>query len=131
MGLAGISHIGVTVSDLDRSAAWYTSVLGWTEQARGRGDTSSYAAGALPGGVSVVLRQHDAGLSAAFVETQAGLDHLSLAGESVEDLLALQERLRAAGVTPEQIKDEPYGYLLGFRDPDNIALEAMAPKKSQ
>jgi catechol 2,3-dioxygenase-like lactoylglutathione lyase family enzyme len=43
MPLRAVSHVSLTVTDLDRSRAWYTEVLGWTEQAQGRGETTIFA----------------------------------------------------------------------------------------
>jgi catechol 2,3-dioxygenase-like lactoylglutathione lyase family enzyme len=127
MAIGGVSHIGLTVTDLDRSGDWYRRVLDWTERARGRGDTSAYAYGTLPGGLTLVLRQHDTGADGPFAETRPGLDHLSLAVESPADFDDLERRLRDAGTVFTPRADLPGMSVLAFRDPDNIALEAFLP----
>jgi glyoxylase I family protein len=128
VGLTGISHVGLTVTDLDRSAAWYTAVLGWKELMRDRGETSAFAYGMLPGGITLVLRQHDAGESDPFSECRAGLDHLSFSIESMDDLNGLEARLQGAGTAASPVSDMPHAWMLTFRDPDNIALEVTLGK---
>lgn len=125
MQLGAVSHVSLTVRDLNRSCAWYAEVLDWREQARSRSDTTFFAHGVLPGGLSVVLREHDRGTKDRFDETRPGLDHLSLSVETLADLDELEERLAKAGAEFTARRELPFGWLLAFRDPDNIALEAM------
>ena len=125
MPLRGVSHLSLTVSDLNRSCSWYSDVLGWQEQVRSRSETTTFAHGVLPGGLSVVLRQHDQGSGEPFDEKRPGLDHLSLAVETMADLDSLEKGLAKAGAEFTPTQELPYGWLLAFRDPDNIALEAM------
>ena len=130
MALAGWSHISMTVSDLDRSSAWYADVLGWSEVGRGRSDHTAFAHGPLPGGGTLVLRQHDQPGQGPFDETRPGLDHLSLVAESGTDLAELEQRVISAGLPYTPSRDFPFGRMLTFRDPDGIALEAIAPPGS-
>ncbi|MEV2225832.1 VOC family protein [Nocardia vinacea] len=125
MAFNGYSHIGLTVTDLDRSCTWYTEVLEWKELARGHGETTTFAHGVLPGGMSLVLRQHDRRIEDRFDEAHVGLDHLSFSVETMADLDELEERLAKAGAEFTTKRELPFGWLLDFRDPDNIALEAM------
>ena len=63
-----------------------------------------------------------------FDEDRTGLDHLSFAVPSraeLDDAAGLLDRL---DVTHEGVKDIGAGFILEFRDPDNIALELTAPK---
>lgn len=126
MPITGVSHVSLTVRDLDRSCSWYAEILDWKELVRGRGDTTSFAHGVLPGGLSIVLRTHDRSIEDPFDEARPGLDHLSFSVESVADLDGLEERLARAGAEFTAKREAPFGWLLAFRDPDNIALEAMA-----
>ncbi|MEX5632971.1 VOC family protein [Parafrankia sp. FMc2] len=125
MPFDGVSHVGLTVRDLERSCGWYTAVLEWKELVRGRGETTSFAHGVLPGGLSVVLRQHDESRAELFDERRPGLDHLSFSVSERDDLDGLEKRLAAAGAVFTPTQELPFGWLLAFRDPDNIALEAM------
>ncbi|MCM2428697.1 VOC family protein [Streptomyces sp. RKAG337] len=63
-----------------------------------------------------------------FDEDRVGLDHLSLAVADRGELEAAAAVLDGRGVAHEGIKDIGAGYILEFRDPDNIALELFAPK---
>jgi glyoxylase I family protein len=125
MGLRGVSHISLTVSDLPRSREWYRHVLGWESAMDGRSETTTFSYGALPDGTTVVLRTHDEPISGDFDERRTGLDHLSLTVTEPEDLTALESRLASAGTTFTPAQHLPFGQVLAFRDPDNIALEAF------
>jgi catechol 2,3-dioxygenase-like lactoylglutathione lyase family enzyme len=121
-----ISHVSITVTELGRSRAWYSHVLGWEERSTGRSPTTSYAYGQLPGGLSVVLRQHDHPLGDRFDERRPGLDHLSFIVTSDSDLRELEKRLHAVGALADPIQAiGSTTKILTFRDPDNIALEAF------
>jgi glyoxylase I family protein len=125
MSLRGVSHISLTVSDLERSRDWYHQVLGWEAAMDGRSDTTTFSYGSLPDGTTVVLRTHDEPITGDFDERRAGLDHLSLTVTEAEDVTALQTRLESAGTTFTPAQDQPFGQVLAFRDPDNIALEVF------
>ncbi|MEU8964692.1 VOC family protein, partial [Streptomyces sp. NPDC048491] len=56
-----------------------------------------------------------------------GLDHLSFAVGGREELESAVRVLDEEGVRHEGIKDIGVGFILEFRDPDNIALELFAP----
>jgi catechol 2,3-dioxygenase-like lactoylglutathione lyase family enzyme len=126
MSINGISHVALSVTDLDRSAAWYQRALGWQELMRGH-DVTEFAYGQLPSGLALVLRRHGVDAAPAFDETRPGLDHLSFSVDSVADLKELEATLQEMGAVFTPAKDLPHGWLLAFRDPDNIALEAQAP----
>lgn len=125
MGLSGVSHLSLTVSDLPRSCQWYTDVLGWDQKMTGRTDTTSFAYGILPDGTTLVLRIHDEPIAVEFDERRPGLDHVSFATTELNDLAEVERRIRSVGsrYTPTQIV--PYGHVLTFRDPDNTTLEMV------
>ena len=75
----------------------------------------------------IVLHRHDANEGERFAETRTGLDHVGFNVSSRADLERWQEHLAALGVSQSPIADTPYGYILVFRDPDNIQLEMFAP----
>lgn len=125
MAISAISHVSISVSNLDHSAEWYAQVLGWTEHFRDRSETTQFAYGLLDGDVAIVLRQHDDPLESTFDERRTGLDHLSLA-VAADDLEKFADRLRTTRSTFSPICDIGYAQLLSFRDPDNVALELFA-----
>ncbi len=66
--------------------------------------------------------------SDTFDENRVGLDHLSFQVAARSDLDAAVTVLDERGIAHEGVKDIGMGYILEFRDPDNIALELFAPK---
>ncbi|MDQ1711756.1 MAG: glyoxylase family protein [Frankiaceae bacterium] len=120
----GVSHVGLSVTDLDRSVAWYTDVLGFVLVMPTDAPGLRRMLLAHPGsGLMVGLSQHEAGTGTAFDERATGLDHLSLAVNDREELVRWAEHLAAKGVTASPIEDAFYGNVLVLRDPDNIQLE--------
>jgi glyoxylase I family protein len=124
-----IHHITLTVSDVQRSQAFYEAVLGFQKIA----DYGPRAV-MMKGSVMLVLGPPpDPSQAAAgdrFNPNRVGLDHLSFAVESREELERAQRVLAARGVEHKYIKDLGQGfglYVFAFRDPDNIALELTAP----
>ena len=67
-----------------------------------------------------------AGVDDEFSALRIGLDHLSLAVESREELERWLEHLDACGVPHSGASEMPYGWVVVFRDPDNIQLELLA-----
>ena len=63
-----------------------------------------------------------------FDENRVGLDHLAFNVAAKADLDAAAAHLDTLGVAHEPVKDIGALYILEFRDPDNIALELVAPK---
>ena len=66
--------------------------------------------------------------SATADEDRVGLDHLSLEVASRAELESAAAHLDELGVAHGPIKEIGHGLILEFRDPDNIALELIAPK---
>lgn len=122
-----ITHVAVTVSDLERSVAWYTKVLGAEpvlDEDTGPFRHVVYALGGTLLGLHSFPDLHSAD---AFDERRPGLDHVSFGVADHAELEAWVERLDAMGVAHGGILDQHYGSGLSFRDPDNIALELFAP----
>ncbi len=117
---AGVDHLSLTVTDLDVSERFYTEVLDFT----GLVDFG-YARILLhrPTGFVLSLVRHDGAAGGRFSELNTGVDHIGLTAGSRDELLAWEERFRAAGVVFTPVRDMPFGYHLNFRDPDGIALE--------
>ena len=100
--IAGLDHISLTVRDLDRSAAWYSELFGFTKVGQVPDDGQSGAKVLLyhPASKLVLgLSQHQRNPGEPFSEFRTGLDHLALAASSREDL--------EQGVEPGELKHWP------------------------
>lgn len=132
---SSFSHVRLTVTDIDRSRAFYDDIFGLPvafEVPTGADDATREMFSFLYGGVIYQLGDSLFGLRPVakdrFDEDRVGLDHLSFHVASHAELEEAASLLDERGVSHEGIKDIGAGYLLEFRDPDNIALELMAPK---
>jgi catechol 2,3-dioxygenase-like lactoylglutathione lyase family enzyme len=122
--LQSVSHIAFTVTDLARSKEWYTKVLGWQAMYDAEDGGISYSLGTVPGvGIFLTLRHHSTGSGDGFDPGRTGLDHFAFGVDSRGDLEEWEKRFDEMGVTYTPIVDAPYGHVLNFKDPDNIALE--------
>ena len=126
MQVSGVSHVALTVTDLERSKDWYARVLDWSPVFEGDGTGVRFAVGGLPGGPLIGLRQYDEADRGPFEPTRVGLDHLALL-VPIEDLDAWERRFTDLGVLHDPVQDTPFGPVLNFKDPDGIALELTAP----
>jgi glyoxylase I family protein len=125
--IPAITHVAVTVSDLERSEAWYTRLLG-VEPALDE-DTGPFRHIVYPVG-GTLLGLHgfpDLTTSEPFDERGPGLDHIAFGCADRDELVAWADRLDELGIPHGDIVDAGYGSGLSFRDPDNIALELFAP----
>ena len=141
--VGAIHHLRLTVTDVARSSAFYTEVLGFTiavEEPPPRGDEHHEAiAESLQGGVILMhdgmfvgLRPIDderASAADRFDPLRVGLDHLSFSVPTRADLEAAAQLLEERGVEHGPIRElVPLGLcFLAFFDPDGIALELTAP----
>jgi glyoxylase I family protein len=129
------AHIRLTVSNIERSRAFYDAVLGLPvafEVPADADETTREQLSFLFGGVIYQLGDSLFGLrpvgSDTFDEDRTGLDHLSFA---VADHAAMERAvtvLEENGVRHGGIKDIGAGWIVEFRDPDGIALELFAPE---
>lgn len=123
----GIDHIYITVSDLDRSRAFYDTVflgvLGFRRNAFTLGGDQHLQYYNRHFGYVLrparVLQSHQ--------PYAPGLHHLCLRVDSVDDVRAVSAALNAAGIaaTPAALHDQyaPDYWATFFTDPDGIRLE--------
>jgi glyoxylase I family protein len=124
-----LAHIAVTVTDLERSTAWYTALFGSgpvldEDEESGNFHHTVYLLGA---GQLFGLHTHPQGAGDEFNERRTGLDHVSFACTDRAELQTWAGRLDELGVAHGEIIDAHYGSGLSFRDPDGVALEFFAP----
>jgi catechol 2,3-dioxygenase-like lactoylglutathione lyase family enzyme len=137
-----IHHVRLTVTDIARSKDFYARLLGTGPAA----DFSDQAAdpaveedpARLYGGCVFAVGEQLLGLRPVaeagdrFRSTRVGLDHLSLAVASPDELQAVASRLDAAGVPHGEVAElAGFGIaILSVQDPDDINLELTAPLPS-
>lgn len=130
--LAGIHHVGLTVTDVDRSEAWYGKVLGWSRQfvePHHESSEEGYAVvlGHPDHGFNVGLDHHPGNDGGGFDPRRTGLDHLCFAVPDAAALEAWAAHLDAIGVEHSGIyplEGMPIS-ILTFDDPDGIQLELI------
>jgi len=121
--LAGVDHVSLSVTDLDRSEGFYCDVFDLIRLADfGHVRILVHRRTSF----MVALVRHDAGRGGAFSELDTGLDHLGFAAATREEVVGWEQHLRALGVVYTPIRDMEFGHHLNFRDPDGIALEISA-----
>lgn len=125
--VVGIDHLYITVSDLDRSRAFYDAVflgvLGFRRNAFTLGGDQHLQYYNRHFGYVLrparVLQSHQ--------PYAPGLHHLCLRVDSVDDVRAVSAALNAAGIaaTPAALHDQyaPDYWATFFTDPDGIRLE--------
>jgi glyoxylase I family protein len=123
--LGPVHHVALRVTDLGRSTRFYQDVCGFQIVAE-LPDVTLISNGTLLLGLR---GQHEAGSADRFDEFRVGLDHLSFAVGSPDDLDRAAKILDQRDVPHGEIEDlgKDFGlYVLAFRDPDNIQLELTA-----
>ena len=129
------AHVRLTVTDIERSRAFYDDVFGLPvafEVPADADDATREQLSFLYGGVIYQLGDSLLGLrpvgGEGFVEDRTGLDHVSFAVSSKDEIDAAATMLDDRSIEHGGVKDIGAGYILEFRDPDNIALELFAPR---
>ena len=129
------AHVRLTVTDIARSRAFYDDVFGLpvaVEVPVDADDATKEQLGFLFGGVIYAMGDSLFGLRPVatdrFDEDRVGLDHVCFAVAGLADIEAMVALLDERGHPHSGIKDLGVGYILEFRDPDNIALELFAAK---
>jgi glyoxylase I family protein len=133
-----IHHLRLTVTDVERSREFYTTLLGFTVAVESPPPGDPAAAEVfkiLFGGVVMIRGNLLMGLrpmAAAgdrFNPDRVGLDHLSFGVSSREDLEEAVKLLDERGVPHGAITSLPsFGIdVLPFEDPDGVQLELTAP----
>ena len=115
------SHYALTVSDLERSIAFYERLVGAPPLVVGDESTYRFAVWLEP---KLALHQHQQAPDVpGFSERRLGLDHVAFGCSDREELEGWKARLDELHIAHGEIVEAPYGAGLAFRDPDGIQLE--------
>ncbi|MFI5801250.1 VOC family protein [Streptomyces sp. NPDC051561] len=122
-------HVGLNVTDLDRSLAFYREVFDFEVLAEGKEDGRRWAFLGRDSQLLVTLWQQSEG---SFRTESPGLHHLSFQVGTIEEVNATADVLRGLnaeftydGVVPHGESGASGGIF--FTDPDGIRLEIYAP----
>ncbi|GGP54818.1 VOC family protein [Saccharothrix coeruleofusca] len=131
MALTGLKtgHIGLNVTDVDRSRDFYQRVFGFEVLSDGAGPGRRFVFLGRDGQLLLTLWQQSDG---AFPTALPGLHHLSFQVESVDEVRAAEAVLRELSTTFAYDGVVPHGEGadsggIFFTDPDGIRLEIYAP----
>ncbi len=134
---SGIHHLRLTVTDIARSKAFYSTLFGrepvidFSAEAGQPGvsedRTKFYGGVVFSFGDQVLGLRPVAEVGDTFSSTRVGLDHLGLLVDSRADLDRAAERLSADGVPHGELQDIGSMVILSLQDPDDINLELCCP----
>lgn len=124
----GAHHIGLTVSRLEESAAFFTNLLGWKEIRRNEDYPAIFVSDQS---IMLTLWATKEEPSAPFNrKSNVGLHHLALLVESDDALNKVYERLKAHGVkiefAPELVREGPAKHMMCY-EPSGIRIEFIWP----
>lgn len=136
----GFAHVRITVTDIAASKAFYGDLFGWPVAVDQSGQVEDPGVRESPQQVyGGVIYQTPSGalfglrpVAAAgdrFAAERTGLDHVSFAVASRDDLAHAAEAMDEAGIEHGEINDlTDFGIaILSVQDPDGINLELTAP----
>jgi len=118
----------LTVTNLERSLAWYRDLFGMTVRRAYEPEDKSQRDACLiepSTGLELCLVEYAGGARRPFSEFTPGLDHLEFLVADRNDLDDWVERLDSLGIAHSGVKEPSYtrNAIVTFRDPDNIQLE--------
>jgi glyoxylase I family protein len=123
--IQGISHLGLTVGDLDQAVDFWCTVMGFQLAMQGEGYCMVWHPSAT---LAIGLTAHDGTAIGPFDEHRVGLDHVALAVSDVEALTDWADRFAARSLPCSPVIETDAGYHLNLRAPDNLAIELFVIK---
>ena len=135
---SGIHHLRLTVTDIARSKAFYTTLFGRepvidfstvVDEPGVREDRTKFYGGVVFSfGDQILGLRPVAEAGDTFSSTRVGLDHVGLLVDTRDDLDRAAERLSADGVPHGELQDLGSMVILSLQDPDDINLELCWPQ---
>lgn len=139
----GLTHVGITVSDLERSIKFYEKNFGFKMVRRAEFDEAFFAAAptlygltnttcpvavmAAPDGVQIELFQFTPQMNKEYIPwNRVGITHIALVTDNV---LNMCEQLHKNNVEfcMDPLQRDDGGYWVFMRDPDGNMIEVMEP----
>ena len=126
----GTHHIGLTVSKLEESADFFTSLLGWQEVRRNEEYPAIFVS---DGSIMVTLWATKEEPSIQFNKNKnVGLHHVAFHVENEDDLNTIHKRLTNNGIkiefAPELVRQGPAKHMMCY-EPSGIRVEFIWPGK--
>ncbi|MFJ5829892.1 VOC family protein [Streptomyces sp. NPDC093089] len=133
IGKLATHHVGLNVTDIDRSLAFYRDVLGFDVLGEGKEGDSRFAFLGQDGSLVLTLWQQAEG---DYAPARAGLHHLAFEAESLDHVRAAEAALTARGATfaHDGLVAHREGAASGgifFHDPDGTRLEISVPQGAE
>jgi glyoxylase I family protein len=125
--LGQITHVALTVRDIDVSAPWYAALIGSApvlDEDTGPFRHAVFAVGGTLLGLHEFPEEID---DLPFSPRRLGMDHVAFAAADRDELVAWERRLTDIVVPHGGIVDAHYGSALSFKDPDGLPLEIFCP----
>jgi len=126
----GTHHVGLTVSNLEESAKFFTSILGWKEIRRKEDYPAIFVS---DGQIMLTLwATKEMPVTAFNKNRNIGLHHIALTVASEDALNYVYERLKENSVdiefSPELLGDGPARHMMCY-EPSGIRVEFIWPGK--
>ena len=124
--ILGVSHLALTVRDMEKSAEWYQRVFGWIELGRlGKGEAIPPRILLLDpsSGFALALAEPEDGSRDDFDYRRTGLDHLAFGLGDEEELTSWAAHLDELAIAHSPVRELDLGKFVSFEDPDGIQLE--------
>ena len=124
MAAARLEHVNMTVTDPQATAAWIERVFGWKIRWEGPGMTTGYTVhiGDDDSYVALFTYPETPEPKENSYVTKGGLNHWAVV---VDDLEAVEERVRAEGFDPKNHASYEPGRRFYFDDADGIEIEVV------
>jgi glyoxylase I family protein len=125
--LLGISHVSLSVADMDAAARFWTGVMGFEAFAEDPRFRFFIHRGAH---LAVLVSDHESAVTGPFDELRTGLDHLAFAVPDIASLRSWEQRLSTLGVPNSGIAETDGGHHLNLRAPGDLPLELFVMSAS-
>jgi catechol 2,3-dioxygenase-like lactoylglutathione lyase family enzyme len=125
--LAGVSHVSLSVADVDAAARFWSEVMGFDAVAEESGFQLLVHRASL---TALIVSDHGAAVRAPFDERRVGLDHLALAVPDDASLADWERHLTACAIPHSGITTSDGGRHLNLRAPDEVPVELFVIEPS-